>query len=129
MSILFKYSPVFALWMAGFGLCGHMTIIHDHHSETNFVTQHENCPAAEKSNDHHAGSPIHCHAFNDVAAEKAVPYQFQSVVQCNDLILSLSENNFVFVTALFRTLYPTPQTPYRNPHLRNFASLRAPPFV
>ena len=36
MSRLFKYIPVFVLWIAGIGLFGHMIMIHDHHSEAAF---------------------------------------------------------------------------------------------
>jgi hypothetical protein len=127
MSRLFKYIPVFVLWIAGIGLFGHMIMIHDHHSEAVCSAENEKCPASEQSKDQHSGSPIHCHAFNDIAAEKAVPFQFQSNVQCNDLILRLADTRFIFELSVCSTLYPIPQTPYLNPYLSDSSSLRGPP--
>lgn len=127
MSRLLKYITVCALWLAGIGLLGHTIIIHDHHEESSCFSGKEKCPATENANDHHTGSPIHCHAFNDIAAEKAVLYQFNSNIQCNELILSLTGNDFLFELSLCRCVYPMPQPPYLDPHLRYSTGLRAPP--
>jgi hypothetical protein len=64
----------FSLWLAGIALVAHLAIPHDHHISDSFSDQNNNCPAERPGAEHHNGFPIHCHAFNDLAAEKVVKY-------------------------------------------------------
>lgn len=127
MGRLFKYFQVLALWLAIFAMGAHMVVIHDHHAEIACSSGAEKCPASEDTSSHHPDSPIHCHAFNDVASEKAVSFQFQSKIQCYELIFSIVDDGCDFDLILGCTFYPIPQTPYRSPHLRYASALRAPP--
>jgi len=58
----------------------HMMIPHDHHlSDSNFLEEH--CPASNSETGHHRGLPLHCHAFNDLASEKALNFTALNYVQ------------------------------------------------
>jgi hypothetical protein len=69
MNRIFKYTSIFFSWLAGFALVAHLIIPHDHHIADAFPEQDDNCNS--KNNHSHNGIPVHCHAFNDLAAEKA----------------------------------------------------------
>src|ERR1035437_3006614 len=66
-----KYLPVSILWFAWIILSVHLMIPHDHHLVESLVSQEESCPASHKSPNNHPFFPFHCHAFNDLASEKA----------------------------------------------------------
>ncbi len=128
MRRLLKYIPVFVLWLAGIGLCGHMIIIHDHHAETASLAQEERCPASDQHN-HHSGSPIHCHAFNDVASEKAIIFQFVSDIQCNDLILSVTNKDYAIELSMCQLSVPDQRIQYQSAFYQDNFPLRAPPSI
>jgi hypothetical protein len=71
MSKIIKNIPVFFLWLAWLFLTAHMIIPHDHHLIESVTYPGESCPLSNNKSDHHSGNPIHCHAFNDLASEKA----------------------------------------------------------
>jgi hypothetical protein len=70
-----KYLNVILLWLAAAGMVGHLVIIHDHHPDTDFFAGKDHCPVSDKAPEHHSHHPIHCHAFNHVAGEKAVTFR------------------------------------------------------
>jgi len=74
---------VFWLWLAGLILCAHLIIPHDHHIADASAIEDENCPASERESSHHSGLPVHCHAFNDLVAEKFRAFQILPDIQNN----------------------------------------------
>ena len=70
MGKVFKYTSVFMLCLAVFIFCAHMIIPHDHHSAAAFSDLDGNCPLSHETWGHHSRLPEHCHAFNDLIAEK-----------------------------------------------------------
>jgi hypothetical protein len=77
---LFRHIPVLTLWLAALGLIAHLMIPHDHHSEYSCLPHEDTCPTEADHKDHHAGYPIHCHAFNNVAVVKATPINLAKLV-------------------------------------------------
>ena len=69
--------------LAGVSLCAHMIISHDHHITDTFSNQELNYPASDNKSDHSSGLPVHCHAFNDLVAEKFRAYQISNNTQYN----------------------------------------------
>lgn len=61
----------FCLQLAGFALVAHSVIPHDHHLFST-VNDTDQCPVSHEHPSQHPVFPAHCHAFNDMAAEKAV---------------------------------------------------------
>jgi hypothetical protein len=61
------------LLVAGLTLMAHNIIPHDHHITGTDNGERESCPASEERQHHHPLFPAHCHAFNDLAAEKFTP--------------------------------------------------------
>lgn len=122
-----KYIPTLVLWLAVFAMGAHTVVRHDHHAEISCAAQEERCPASESSQEHHSESPIHCHAFNDVASEKAVNYQYQSNVQCLDCPINQPFEGSAGVLSLWFSKIPEIIFPYRNPPVSSGTSLRGPP--
>lgn len=78
-----KKIPAFFLLLAASVFYAHMIIPHDHHLAEADVCQENAGQVPGKHTTHHNGFPVHCHAFNDLASEKAIIYinfsQIQSV--------------------------------------------------
>ncbi len=127
MGSLYKYLKVFLLWTAGLAFCGHLIIIHDHHSSMACSEQEDSCPVSTGHSDHDAGFPIHCHAFNDVAAEKAVPFQFGLKVPCNNTLICYIAENPVFGAIPVFIRIPDPIHSFPDTMPLDSSSLRAPP--
>ena len=67
----FKYIAVYFMWLAVVTMWAHMIIPHDHHISETFSDQEQNCPASHQHPGDKSEIPVHCHAFNDLASEKA----------------------------------------------------------
>jgi len=70
MNRIFKSIRGFFLLLAGLAIIAHMIILHDHHLSDPINGQKDSCPVSNGKSGHHTGLPVHCHAFNDLAAEK-----------------------------------------------------------
>jgi len=55
-----------------------MIIPHDHHLAGAIPGRDETCPYSKEETGNHKGFPVHCHAFNDLNAEKATSFVFTS---------------------------------------------------
>jgi hypothetical protein len=127
MGKILRNISIFSFWLAGMALVAHLVIPHDHHISDTFSDQNNNCPAERPVTEHHNGFPIHCHAFNDLAAEKVVKfnsgvnsqYFFTDFICESDLHLSkVSVGTKIFWS------YTEPVPSYI---LTDFFRLRAPP--
>ena len=67
---VFKYARLSFLLLAVTLLNAHMIIPHDHHQSDSDSCQQGSFPSSKQESSHHSGLPLHCHAFNDLAAEK-----------------------------------------------------------
>jgi hypothetical protein len=127
MMKIIKNIPVFFLWLAGLAVNAHMIIPHDHHLVWSGTSQEDSCPVSNSKSTHHSGFPIHCHAFNDLASEKATSYLVTRIAQHNDFIKSslsdLIADKFQFSGIRIIDI----REPFPDSHLLEFSSLRAPP--
>jgi hypothetical protein len=71
----------FFLLLAGLAVTAHMIIPHDHHLSDQLSGQNIPCPVSDSETGHNKGFPVHCHAFNDLAAEKFPPTILQKNLQ------------------------------------------------
>jgi hypothetical protein len=93
MSRIFRSVCIFFFLLAGVATVVHMIIPHDHHLADPVTGQQDKCPASNGKSSHHTGFPVHCHAFNDLAAEKLSTFiyiknihsGFISVIRFSDL--------------------------------------------
>ena len=124
-----KKIPVFFLFLAEFILCVHMSIPHDHHMPDTSASQEERCPVSENETDHHRGFPVHCHAFNDLASEKAVTFSIIKPVHhiafMQDSIVEKEVSKIQLTWIRVFDLFIQPVTS----DITEFSSLRAPPML
>jgi hypothetical protein len=118
--------PVFSLWLAWLVLTAHLIIPHDHHLADSFSREDEKCHSSNSNTNHH-GFPIHCHAFNGLASEKATKYVPEKKILNNDLpfgaITKNSTSDFLISqTSIFNVCEPFPDL-----YLLDLSQLRAPP--
>jgi hypothetical protein len=122
-----KSIRLFFLLLAGLAITAHLVIPHDHHMISTVSGQHESCPASGNKTGHHQSFPVHCHAFNDLAADKlasvfsvkSIPSGFISVIWSDDLNISDIPETNEPVTDTGRSL------PFA--YISRYYSLRAPP--
>jgi|WetSurMetagenome_2_1015567.scaffolds.fasta_scaffold03519_2 hypothetical protein len=85
MSKIFNIISVFLLWLAATATIAHLIIPHDHHLLESTGNQEESCPYSKNTTGHHSGFPMHCHAFNEFAAEKFTTFIVKEVTYSHDL--------------------------------------------
>jgi hypothetical protein len=129
MRKVIKYIPVFSLWLAGLAFVSHLIVPHDHHSFETYTHQGEKCPVSNDNTGHHHGLPVHCHAFNDSASEKAVIYNLVKNTQRDDVSAIGPINAFVFDSEIFQSAVFDTNRSFPGPPLTGLSSLRAPPSV
>lgn len=69
-----KYIRALLLFLSVIILNAHMIIPHDHHQSESDLCQETKYPVSKDGRTHHPAFPTHCHAFNDLASEKAIVY-------------------------------------------------------
>jgi hypothetical protein len=122
-----NYLTIFFLWLAGLTLSVHYLLPHDHHLPDSLSNQESSCPAKNSQSGPSRGFPLHCHAFNDIATEKAKLLS----LSLNTTIIFVATNDGIFPASsdlpsfLFNINY------FEKPVLNSFALesslLRAPP--
>jgi hypothetical protein len=115
------------LWLAGFAMCGHLVIIHDHHIDGTGIRDEGACPATSEHSGHNHGFPMHCHAFNDIASEKAAATHVMPKVPCSNLVLIVPADPDCLETAFAAEVVPDLRIPFFDSSPRDHSSLRAPP--
>lgn len=103
MRKVFKYIPVFSLWLACLALVSHLMIPHDHHLAEAYTPQEESCPLSNENAANQHGFPVHCHAFNVSDTQRAVIYIFIKENQSDDSSADRPLNAFVFGTESLNT--------------------------
>ena len=83
---IFRYMRMFFLFLAVAILNAHIIIPHDHHQADSDLCQENKYPLSQDKSNHHPLFPAHCHAFNDLATEKAVVPNLIKYVKCLDFI-------------------------------------------
>jgi hypothetical protein len=83
---IIRYIRIFFLLIAVAILNAHIIIPHDHHQSDSDLCQENKYPVTQDKSNHHPVFPTHCHAFNDLATEKAVTYNLIKYIKCLDFI-------------------------------------------
>lgn len=86
MTRIVKKIHIYSLLLSVFLLNAHMTIPHDHHQADSDICQEETSAGRGKANSHHPVFPHHCHAFNDMTAEKAIAYYVIKLIPASEMI-------------------------------------------
>jgi hypothetical protein len=127
VSRIFKSIRLIFLLLAGLALVSHTIIPHDHHFSCPVTGVKDSCPAENERSDHRPLFPGHCHAFNDLAAEK-----FSNVVIRH-------HNHSGFATIIWlpdyiipgvhisQTVLPASDKPFQQIFITDFFPFRAPP--
>jgi hypothetical protein len=129
MSRFYKSIRVFFLLLAGLAISAHMIILHDHHLSDPIIGQKDSCSAADGKSGHHTGLPVHCHVFNDLAAEKLsslvlkkyIHSGFSTIIWFPDY--SVNELHVALIT-VFGTRKPFPDI-----YIPDYSPFRGPPSV
>jgi len=129
VSRIIKSIRDYFLVIAGLAIIVHLVIPHDHHISGTVSGQKDNCPVSGEKPDHHHGFPLHCHAFNDLAAEKFSPPILKKSFQYNFFCILWVQSNTLTELLLSHTISPESGKPLQDIHLPGFAPLRAPPQV
>jgi hypothetical protein len=117
------------LWFAWFVLTAHLMIPHDHHLMESFNSKEESCPASQYAKHNQSGFPVHCHAFNDLASEKATTFVLNDNIQSDQV--SFDKFSYSFSSDLqssFITIHEI-RKPFPDPSLLESSALRAPPVI
>ena len=126
---IIKYIRALFLFLAVIILNAHMIIPHDHHQSESDLCQETKYPGSKDGRTHHPAFPVHCHAFNDLASEKAIVYNLINYVQCPDFTPGS------FLNPAFTNLQIScgrifdPFVLTINSGTLELSSLRAPPFI
>ena len=127
MRKVIKNIPVFCLWLAWLIITAHQIIPHDHHLAGTYSNHEDSCPITNSKTSHHPGFPVHCHAFNDLASEKATTYILTKIIQSNDISISGFPDAFTFELQVSRIMISDIRKPFPDPYLLELSPLRAPP--
>jgi hypothetical protein len=127
MNKILRNIPFFFLLLAGLVMVAHQTIPHDHHLPVSVFNQDDSCPFSKDKSSHHPVLPVHCHAFNDLASEKATTFFLSDNVRIVSLFFS--DYDDVFATDLQQHSYTVLllSEPVSDSHILEFSQLRAPP--
>ena len=124
-----RYIPIGFLWFAWAVLTAHLMIPHDHHLMESFAGQEESCPGSADNTHHPYGIPVHCHAFNDLASEKAITFVLNDNLQADNVTFNDYSDTFLFDFQLsFITIHDI-RKPFPDPSLLELSALRAPPVL
>jgi hypothetical protein len=124
---IIRYIRIFFLLIAVAILNAHIIIPHDHHQADSDLCQENKYPVSQGKNNHHPLFPAHCHAFNDMATEKAVVPDLIKYVKYLDFtpgsVLIPVVSNFNISGGKIPDLFILPI----DSKVKESASLRAPP--
>jgi hypothetical protein len=129
MRIFFKYFSALLLWLAWLTISAHQIIPHDHHITDQYSNHDNDCPASGSKSDHKPGFPIHCHAFNDLASEKARIYNFLQDFRFSFIELSIITDPDTFNLQVSCIRISDFQKPLSDSFALELSLLRAPPVL
>lgn len=126
MKRVFNHLRVLTLFIAVTAINIHMIIPHDHHPAELCPEQDDSCPVTKNAPDHHTGLPIHCHACNDLASEKASNLIILKHIH-NILFNGSSDSTPVSIPDFFVTAFFEKEIIFSYSESQDITSLRAPP--
>lgn len=124
---MLKYISVLSLWLAWLLINAHLIIPHDHHSADLFGNKEDTCPVSDNKPVHNHGFPLHCHAFNDLTADKIVKYVVNKNIQTDYISTAGFSDNVRFPDS--RAKVTDSRQNLREPNFFDLSPLRAPPYL
>ncbi|MBK8882366.1 MAG: hypothetical protein IPN67_08260 [Bacteroidales bacterium] len=123
----FKFIRSLLLLVAGMAIVAHMIIPHDHHPAGPVNGHKDICPISKGKADNHPSFPVHCHAFNDLPAEKFSRGIIKHEIQTSNVFVIWRTDSFVPGFHLSQNLSKDTGKPFPDIYLPDFLPLRAPP--
>lgn len=124
---IIKIIRLLSLFLAVALMTAHMIIPHDHHQSDSVVCNQDSWPDSNQGTGHHSNLPIHCHAFNDLASEKAINPVLLNFFQFRDLKpVSIIDTALSYIPFSRIRVYNVFKDPV-NAGILELSSLRAPP--
>lgn len=126
---IIKFIRALFLFLAVIILNAHMIIPHDHHQSESNLCQETKYPVSKDERTHHPAFPAHCHAFNDLASEKAIVYNSIKYIKYPDFapgsvlipVVTNLQTSWGRISDYFVL--------HVNSGILELSSLRAPPFL
>ena len=129
MNRIIKGIPAFSLWLAWLIITAHLIIPHDHHSSDLYGNKEDTCPHSQNNTRHNHGFPVHCHAFNDLASEKAVTYSIDRNIQHFDFTLNIYYKNLANKLSFSGLIVFETEKQLLNSESAQLSLLRGPPSI
>jgi hypothetical protein len=124
-----KSIPKMLLLLAGFIIISHLIIPHDHHTSFQKNSTRDSCPLSDEKTGHHPLFPAHCHAFNDMAADKFSPVAIPQL-KLNGIMTIIWFPDYVIPgIQVSHTILPASDKPFYQIFVPDSFPLRAPPSV
>ena len=129
MSKFLEKIPTFFLLIAWLVMFAHQIIPHDHHMSESIASQDDSCPLSKNKSNHHPVFPAHCHAFNDLASEKAITFVLTDNVLNYNLFFSTVTDVFAFDMQHPLIIALDFSEPLADTDFLDLSLLRAPPLL
>ena len=126
---LFKSIRLLFLLFAGVAMVSHTIIPHDHHFSCSEGGVKDTCPVENERSGHHPLFPGHCHAFNDLAAEKFIPINIRLDIQNAFVTVIWYPDYIIPGVQISQTSLPAFDKPFQQIFVTDFFPLRAPPSI
>lgn len=119
---------VIFIWLAWMVLTAHLIVPHDHHLADSFAREDGRCPSSDSKSNHN-GFPLHCHAFNGIASEKATQYVLVKNIQNYDSQSGCLKLQTISKFLISQITIFEDNEPLKDYYLLSFTPLRAPPSI
>jgi hypothetical protein len=125
--MVIKYIRAFSLILAACAVIVHMIIPHDHHISGTLNGLKESCNLSHERSGHQPFFPAHCHAFNDLTAEKFTPVIIKQDSQTSFISVIWSTDSVISRLYFLQRVIEYSGKPYPDISVPDFSPFRAPP--
>jgi len=117
----------FFLLLAAMAVVVHMVIPHDHHLSGSSAGLKNSCSMSHERSHHRPLFPAHCHAFNDLAAEKFSPVIIKQETQTSFASIVWYPDYILPDLHLSLLILDNTGKPFLDIYIPDFSPFRAPP--
>jgi hypothetical protein len=129
VSRIIKSVRLLFLIFAGAALFSHMIIPHDHHFTCPVSGAKDYCPAGNERSDHHPLFPGHCHAFNDLAADKFSHVVIRQYNHSGFAAIVWFPDYVIPAVHISQTVLPSSDKPFQQVFIPELFPFRGPPAI
>jgi hypothetical protein len=127
--MVIKLIRTFILLFAGLAIVMHMIIPHDHHLTVPVNGLKESCAMSHEKTGHRPFFPEHCHAFNDMAADRLAPVIVRLETQTSYASVIWKPDSSLPGLNVSFTIIENTGKPFPDIYIPDFSPFRAPPFM